>query len=210
MWRARGKKRSQRNTTPDLLPSTRLNELMARASPSKKQIILSFCAAKKFQVIRRAEMQAIRQELHRQLGDRGTTSAAYIAQVLQQAGQVVEYEDPYVDSSMPEPYASRLKDALHFHNLASAEASLINLHAAYREYQRANDRAGIAWVQRLLRKGKRRAESLAANPKIRPEKQREKQEIAAWFRVWLQTPDLFFDWLELRKRSEEFQSLFGR
>src|SRR5579875_589381 len=114
---------------------------MARASPSKKQIILSFCAAKKFQVIRRAEMQAIRQELHRQLGDRGTTSAAYIAQVLQQAGQVVEYEDPYVDSSMPEPYASRLKDALHFHNLASAEASLINLHAAYREYQRANDRA---------------------------------------------------------------------
>src|SRR5579875_1419608 len=105
---------------------------------------------------------------------------------------------------------TRLKDALHFHNLASAEASLINLHAAYREYQRANDRAGIAWVQRLLRKGKRRAESLAANPKIRPEKQREKQEIAAWFRVWLQTPDLFFDWLELRKRSEEFQSLFGR
>lgn len=195
---------------PARLPRLFLDELMARASPSKKQIILSVCAEKGFQVIRRAEMQAIRQELHRQLGDRGATSAAYIAQVLQQAGHIVEYEDLYVDSSMPEPYASRLKDALHFHDLASTEASLLRLHAAHCEYQKTNDRAGMSLVRSLLRKGKQRAESLAANPKIRPEKRREKQEIAAWFRVWLQTPDLFFDWLELRKRSEEFQNLFGR
>jgi hypothetical protein len=44
---------------------------------------------------------------------------------------------------------------------------------------------------------------------VGPEKRREKQEVANWFRVWLETSDLFFDWLELRKQSEEFQRLFS-
>jgi hypothetical protein len=26
--------------------------------------------------------------------------------------------------------------------------------------------------------------------------------------VWLETPDIFFDWLDLRMRSEEFLRLF--
>jgi len=50
---------------------------------------------------------------------------------------------------------------------------------------------------------------VANNPRISPEKRREKTEIARWFQVWLEVSDLFFDWLELRKQSEEFQRLFG-
>jgi hypothetical protein len=42
---------------------------------------------------------------------------------------------------------------------------------------------------------------------VSPDKRAEKQEIATWFRIWLETPDLFFDWLELRKASEEFRGL---
>jgi hypothetical protein len=44
---------------------------------------------------------------------------------------------------------------------------------------------------------------------VGPDKRAEKAEIATWFRIWLETPDLFFDWLELRKASEEFRGLFG-
>jgi hypothetical protein len=50
---------------------------------------------------------------------------------------------------------------------------------------------------------------LAANPRVSPDKRAEKREIATWFRIWLETPELFFDWLELRKASEEFRRLFG-
>jgi hypothetical protein len=32
---------------------------------------------------------------------------------------------------------------------------------------------------------------------------REYAEIAEWFAVWLQTPDLFTDWVGLRKRQRE-------
>ena len=121
----------------------------------------------------------------------------------------MDYEDRYVDPLMEEPYASRLQGALRFHDRESAEASLQKLDAIYREYRDASDRVGTTLVRSLVLKGRQRAGSLAANSRVRPEKRREKQEIANWFRVWLETSDLFFDWLELRKQSEEFQRLFS-
>jgi hypothetical protein len=38
------------------------------------------------------------------------------------------------------------------------------------------------------------------DPDPKPAKRAEKEEIARWFAIWLQTPDLFSDWLALRKQ----------
>lgn len=119
------------------------------------------------------------------------------------------YGDRYLDPEIEEPYASRLRGALQFRDLASAEAAIRSLDAAYREYRGAPDRRGTGIVRALMIKGKQRAESLARNPRVSAGKRLEKQEIASWFRVWLETPDLFFDWLELRKGSEEFRRIFS-
>jgi hypothetical protein len=177
-------------------------------TPSKKQIILEYCQARGLDHVGTEEVRAIGNELRRRLGPDHRISSSYIVSVLRAAGKRVEYEDRYSGPPMEEPYASRLKGVLQFHDLESAEASLRNLDAIYREYRAASDRAGTSLVRLLVRKGKLRAQSLAANPRVSPEKRREKEEIARWFRVWLETPDLLFDWLELRKASEEFQKLF--
>ena len=99
---------------------------------------------------------------------------------------------------------------LEFHDLASAEQSLVRLDGIYREYSDAADRLGKQMVVALVKKGKLRARSLAANLRVQAPKRREKQEIASWFQVWLETPDLFADWLALRKSSAEFLELFGK
>jgi hypothetical protein len=49
---------------------------------------------------------------------------------------------------------------------------------------------------------------IARNHKVEPQKRAEKEEIANWFRIWLETPDVFFDWLDVRKQSPEFQAKF--
>lgn len=108
---------------------------------------------------------------------------------------------------MDEPYA-RLDHALRFSDFASAETSLRSLDAAYREYLASGDRTGAQLVRSLVLKGKSRTRQIAANPRVAEAKRREKREIGEWFRVWLDSPDLFFDWLELRKRSEEFRRTF--
>lgn len=172
---------------------------------NKKQAILD-CRAKYC-----PESAGVRELRHIQheLQQRGLSSPlSYIANVLRQAGTAVQYEDRYVDPALPEPYAGRLKDALHFQDLAAAENSLRDFDAAYREYESAADHTGALLVRKLVLRGKERAQSLAANPRVRPEKRQEKGEIASWFRVWLESPALFFDWLAIRKQTEEFRRLF--
>lgn len=175
----------------------------------KKQILLDFFRARGKQPLAIGDLHAARHELQQHLGPGDRTSLAYVASVLREAGFEVRYEDRYSDPVMPEPYARRLKGVLEFHDFASAEKSLLRLDAIFREYSRAQDRLGAKMVVALVKKGKLRARSLAANPRVQEPKRREKQEIASWFQVWLETPDLFADWLALRKSSEEFCRLFG-
>lgn len=177
---------------------------------SKKQVILDYCRTQNLQRVDRAGLSAIRDELRRRLGPDHRTSLPYIAAVLREAGLEVQYEDLYSDPMLPEPYASRLKGVLEFHDLASAERSLLTLDAIYREYECAEDQAGVNLVRALVKKGKLRAQSLARNPRVQAAKRHEKQEIARWFQVWLETPNLLTDWLALRKSSQEFRELFGQ
>jgi hypothetical protein len=60
----------------------------------------------------------------------------------------------------------------------------------------------------VARLGKRRAEMISRNQKVEASKRAEKVEIASWFRIWLETPDAFFDWLDVRKQSPDFKSRF--
>ncbi len=149
-------------------------------------------------------MRRFQTAVRQRLDLRGGVSLSYIASVLRVAGFAVDYQDRYSDPVMPEPYASRLKDLLRFGGFSETEDSLRRINEIFLEFREASDHKGIDLVRTLLIRGKERADSLARNPRVSPQKRREKQEIAQWFRIWLQTPDLFFDWLEVRKQSADF------
>lgn len=180
---------------------------MAKAT-SKKQIILEYARGRKFERVGEREIRAIGAELRRRLAPNGHITPSYIANVLREAGMRVEYEDRFVDPWMDEPYATRLAGLLKFDSFESAEHSLQQIDSVYRDYREKTDRQGTLLVRNLVLKGKERAESMAHNPKLSVEKRREKEEIAFWFRVWADNVDLFFDWLELRKQSQEFRQRF--
>jgi hypothetical protein len=94
---------------------------------------------------------------------------------------------------------AELYHALHFGTLAAAEATLRLLDERYRKAQAAADRATLEECRRAALLVRSRAERIARNRRTEPAKRAEKEEIARWFAIWLQTPDLFFDWLALRK-----------
>ena len=54
---------------------------------------------------------------------------------------------------------------------------------------------------------KKDALGLARSQTIERQKRMEAREIAQWLTVWLQSPDIFEDWLSLRQRSPEFIQL---
>ena len=55
---------------------------------------------------------------------------------------------------------------------------------------------------------RRRAETLAKDRTCEARTRATQKEILEWITVWMQTPALFADWVELRRRSPDFRKQF--
>ncbi len=108
-----------------------------------------------------------------------------------------------------EDYRKYFEGLLRFDSLETAEKTLTELDELLKRFSRENDELGKSYCTQLARLGKQRALGISKNARVESKKRLEKEEIAQWFTIWLQTPDLFFDWLALRKQTEEFISKFG-
>jgi len=177
------------------------------AKPTKKKLILEI--ARTFDVPRftPAEIEQIRRQLIVRLGGTaGKTSPEYIAEVLESAGRRVALR---TEADVEDAYEEEFRDLLHFATLEDAEMCLVRLDELYRRFQAAQDHSGLERVREVAQLGRRRAEMIARNPRVEAHKRAEKEEIMSWFHIWLETPDAFFDWLELRKQSPEFRARFA-
>jgi len=77
------------------------------------------------------------------------------------------------------------------------------------EFERDDDDTGLDELRTLAADARQRAETMGKNRKLNETLRFEQSEIAEWLKVWLQTPMLFENWLELRRRSEEFREKFA-
>lgn len=182
-------------------------EQAERSSPTKKALILESARAFKKLRFTPAEIEQIRRQLIARLGPDGKTSEDYIGSVLEEAGlRVASAKESEADPAGR--YDEEFTDLLHFSTLAEAEMCLVRLDELLRKFQAGHQRGGEERVREVARLGRRRAEMIARNHKVDPKRRAEKEEVARWFGIWLETPDAFFDWLEVRKQSSDFQKTF--
>ena len=181
---------------------------MTRADhPTKKELILEIARELSVPRFTPAEVEQIRRQLVARLGAGGKTSSDYIAGVLETAGMRIVWS---TKADTEGQYEEEFQDLLHFATLEDAEMCIMRLDELYRKFQEEDERAAVERVVEVARMGRRRAEMISRNHKVEPEKRAEKEEIMMWFKVWLETPDAFFDWLEARKASPDFQRRFAR
>ena len=179
---------------------------MSEAHKNKKDMILETAreiGAQKWSV---AEIDQLRRRLLAEHGEAGKTGNEYIAEVLKDAGwkiQITEREEA------EDRFEEEFEDILHFKTLQDAEVSLTRLDELARRFRAHGEKAAVERVLEVARLGKRRAEMISHNRKVEEKKRKEKREIAEWFRIWLEMPDSFFNWLDVRKASAEFRANFG-
>ncbi|GAC1627584.1 MAG: hypothetical protein PVS2B2_21040 [Candidatus Acidiferrum sp.] len=178
---------------------------MTEEVKTKKAMILAAAHALGIEKWTLAEIDQLRRKLLADHGPTGKTDNDYIADVLKDAGQRIllsqqeEAEDQYEDE---------FEDLLHFKTLEDAEVSIMRLDELMRKFASEHEPAAVNRVLNVARLGKRRAEMISRNRKVEAHKRAEKVEIASWFRIWLEHPDAFFDWLDVRKQTPEFREKF--
>ncbi|GAC1703232.1 MAG: hypothetical protein NVS9B4_10730 [Candidatus Acidiferrum sp.] len=178
---------------------------MSHPAKTKKDLILAAARVIGVQSWTPAEIDQLRRRLIAEHGEGAKTATEYIADVLKDAGLKVSLT---LQEEAEEQYEEEFEDLLHFKTLEDAEVSLMRLDELMRKFGLRGERVAVERVLNIGRLGKRRAEMIARNPKVEAPKRAEKEEIASWFRIWLETPDAFFNWLDVRKQSPEFRQKF--
>jgi hypothetical protein len=178
---------------------------MSQDLKTKKALILETAREINVQKWTPAEIDQLRRRLVAEHGEAGKTGSEYIADVLKDAGHRVLLS---LQEEAEEQYEEEFEDILHFKTLEDAEVSIMRLDELMRKFRAHGEHAAAERVLNVARLGKRRAEMISRNHKVEPHKREEKIEIANWFRIWLETPDAFFDWLDVRKQSSEFRAQF--
>ena len=178
---------------------------MTEALATKKAMILRAAAAIGAEKWTAAEIDQLRRKLLAEHGAEGKTGSDYIADVLQSAGWKVVLT---AQEEAEDQFEEEFEDLLHFKTLGDAEVSLMRLDELLRRFKAHGENAAAERVMEVGRLGKRRAEMISRNHKVEARKRAEKEEIASWFRIWLENPDAFFDWLDVRKQTPEFREKF--
>lgn len=187
-------------------PSRKTNS-EAAANPTKKSLILKIANEMGHERFTQAEVDEICRRMIAQAGPVARASTDYVASVLKAAGLRVAWS---AREETEDRYEEEFKELLHFADLEEAEMCIVRLDELLRKFEGLKEPAAVERVLEVARLGRRRAEMIAHNQKVDEAKREEKGEIARWFAIWLETPDAFFDWLEVRKQSAEFKQNFGQ
>ena len=101
-----------------------------------------------------------------------------------------------------------LRHRVHFADTDQAAASLLDMQREYEEARNGGNAERARDVRRAVRKSKDRLRLLLGRRSLSADKRREKQELIEWFLVWLENPEVFLQWIELRRRSSGGASEF--
>ena len=159
--------------------------------PSRKSLVEEFLRENKPVEVTPAVLAAARRYVITKL-EGVRVSDRYLVELAEGAGFAVAREA----GGLP----ADLRDRVHFHNFDAAEVSLRDMQQEYLAALEASDRPRMQDCRRAVLRAKERLGSLLRHPGLTPAKRAEKEEIASWFRVWLETPDLFADWIALRRQ----------
>jgi hypothetical protein len=158
------------------------------------------------------ELEAIVEVVRERYGDGAVESPAALARLLADEGAELRHAEVLeMDARWrtADPYEAMFRNVLKFSTFEEAAASIRRLDNLRKQFRRKGDKEGLRRVQETVLKGKQRAQMIARNASVNERKRAEKAEIAEWFTVWLNQPEIFTDWLALRRRAPDFRARFG-
>ncbi len=157
------------------------------------------------------EIMAIEDAVREKYGTNAVESPMIFARLLADEGAELRHSEIMkldVERRLESPYAPMFRNILKFSDLVQTLVSIRKLENLRKKFVQENDKEGLRLVKETAVKGKNRALMISKNPKVEQQKRTEKAEIAEWFTLWLQSPEVFESWVQLRQKSKDFKERF--
>jgi hypothetical protein len=185
-----------------------------RSDPkARRQAIIEYWRGKRCPRVGARELSQLQSLLATRFGGSAVDSPAAIARVLADEGaelrhpEVIECDAQWRAAFLQRPSqdSAEFSDAKETLTLAAVEIFIERLE----ELARNRDKADVQRLRSVAIEARKTAQLEARRKSLSESQRNEQMEIAEWLGVWIKTPRLFRDWLELRKRSAEFRRMFG-
>ncbi len=176
-------------------------------SRTKTELIVEVWEKLDCESIGRTEIEAIETVVGERFGASAVESPMIIARLLADEGAELRHAEIMeldVQRRTESPYDAMFRNILKFSDFKETLASLRRLENLRKKFIAENDREGLRLMREIAIKGKSRAQMIAKNEKVSAEKRAEKSEIVEWFTIWLQNPEVFDNWIKLRRNSPDF------
>ena len=181
-------------------------------SKNKNDLIIEVWEKLDCESVGAAEIVAIETVVADVFGKAAVDSPMIIARLLADEGAELRHSEImnlYVERASDRPYDAVFRNILNTRDLRSTLRSIRNMENLRRKLATEKDREGL----RLLREQailEKEAKIAYAGKSRTPQASRaEALEIAEWLTLWLQSPEIFENWVGLRSRTQDFISKFG-
>ncbi len=158
------------------------------------------------------EIEAIETAVAAEYGQAAVDSPMIIARLLADEGAELRHAEImqlFVERASDRPYDAAFRNLMDLTSLRGALRSIRELNNLRQKYAAENDRDGVRLARQTALDAKQRLRDEIDDPRTDGLRRRMSIEISEWLSVWLQTPNIFNDWIELRQRSAEFRETFG-
>ena len=164
------------------------------------------------------ELCEIQRAMAKRFGAGAVNSPAAIARLLADAGaelrhpEIIEFDARWRQTQIEKDVADfavfgRFDPAKPL-RLKQAETLIGKLEKLRKKFERAGDAQALRTLRDEAVNARQTVQSLVKNEKLSQRIRGEQSEITEWLAVWIKTPTLFAEWLELRKRSPDFRQRF--
>lgn len=177
----------------------------------KNDLIIEVWEALDCENVGAKEIIAIEEAVRERFGNSAVDSPMRIARLLADEGAELRHSEIMeldVQRREESPYAPMFRNILKFSDFRQALSSIRNLENLRKKFQKENDKEGLRLVRETAIKGKNRARMISKNEKVEEKNRSEKAEIAEWFTIWLGSPEVFENWVQLRQNSKDFKEKF--
>ena len=188
---------------------------------TRQEMVLEIYDREAMGEVTEREIRIIQEGLLEAFGEGGLLSPGEIARVLLDEQLPVRLDHVLRMGHRLDKYEEMFAGLAFPSTLREAAESLRTIDARYREFRQQGDRTGMRYARQTALRARQNA---LAHPHHRPNLSNwpnspnspnrpnwpnleGRQEIAQWFTIWLQTPDIFLTWLEIRQQQPAFRQL---
>lgn len=182
----------------------------AQRRTTKQELVLATWEALDCESVGAPELEQIQRAVAQHFGDGAVESPAALARIVADEGahlrypEVLEFDARWRERNLSESTAGKSS----FATFAEAVESLRALENLRRELSNNQDQKRLRDLRDAVLKSKQDRALVAASVVLSEAERAEAKEIAGWLGVWLRTPELFADWLDLRRSSPQFRKRF--